>query len=116
MGTAMAKNGQDDLLTGATEKPGGSPEDRRAHRRYAVDLPIDVTLNGQVVSCRLVDISAGGALVRTERRVEVGDKVAIDLPNEGTIIGTVVRLTPSHIAVSFPGLVVVSRFLPERPA
>jgi hypothetical protein len=111
----MANNEQDDTLKSPQSSAISGP-DRRAHRRYSVDLPIDVRLNGQVLACRLVDISAGGALVRTERRVEVGDKIAIDIPNEGTVIGTVVRLTPSHIALSFPGLVVVSKFLPERPA
>jgi hypothetical protein len=111
----MASNGKDDALTPSVRSAGPAAHERRAFRRYAVDLPIDIRLSGQVLPCRLVDISAGGALVRTERRVEVGDKIAIDLPSEGTVIGTVVRLTPSHIAVSFPGLVVVSKFLPERP-
>ena len=112
----MASKGKDDALTPKVLDLDPAGHERRAYKRYAVDLPIDIRLNGQTLPCRLVDISAGGALVRTERKVEVSDKVAIDLPNEGTVIGTVVRLTPSHIAVSFPGLVVVSKFLPERPA
>jgi len=111
----MASKSKDDVVTPQAQRAVATGIERRAHKRYAVDLPIDIKLNGQNLSCRLVDISAGGALVRTDRRVEVGDKVAIDLPNEGTVIGTVVRLTPSHIALSFPGLVVVSKFLPERP-
>jgi hypothetical protein len=47
-------------------------------------------------------------LIRTGRKVAVGDLVSVDLPHCGPTIGTVVRLTPSHVAVSFRGLLVVS--------
>lgn len=94
----------------------GAPQprdDRRAHQRFNVDLPTTLTVNGQAVSCRLVDVSASGALVYTDKKVELGDKVTIDLPNHGTLLGKVVRLSKSHIALSFPGLVVVSRLWAE---
>lgn len=83
--------------------------DRRAFPRYSVDLPAHLSVNGQSVPCKLVDVSAGGALIRTDRRVAVGDMVSVDLPHCGPTIGTVVRLTPSHVAVSFRGLLVVSQ-------
>lgn len=90
-----------------------SSADRRAHPRYAVDLPAHLSINGKSAGCRLVDVSAGGALLRTRRALTVGDMVSVDLPHCGPTIGTVVRLTPSHVAVSFRGLLVVSRLHDE---
>ena len=91
-----------------------STADRRAFPRYAVDLPANLSINGASAPCHLVDISASGALLRTERRLGVGDRVSVDLPHCGPTIGTVVRLTPSHVAVSFRGLLVVGK-LSEAP-
>lgn len=90
------------------QRPRGDA-DRRAFPRYAIDLPAYLSINGQSAPCKLVDVSAGGALLRTDRRVAVGDLVSVDLPHCGPTIGTVVRLTPSHVAVSFRGLLVVSQ-------
>jgi|SRR5215470_7123910 len=86
-----------------------SPADRRAFPRYAVNLPANLSINGKTAPCHLVDISASGALLRTEGRLGVGDRVSVDLPHCGPTIGTVVRLTPSHVAVSFRGLLLVSK-------
>jgi hypothetical protein len=83
--------------------------DRRAFPRYAIDLPANLSINGTSAPCHLVDISASGALLRTDRKLGVGDRISVDLPHCGPTIGTVVRLTPSHVAVSFRGLLVVSR-------
>ena|SRR5882724_3423010 len=90
-----------------------SHADRRAFPRYAVDLPADLSINGKSAPCQLVDISTSGALLRTERRLGVGDRISVDLPHCGPTIGTVVRLTPSHVAVSFRGLLVVSKLYEE---
>jgi hypothetical protein len=82
--------------------------DRRAYPRFSVDVPAHLSVNGHSAPCRLVDVSAGGALIRTKRQLSMGDMVSVDLPHCGPTIGTVVRLTPSHVAVSFRGLLVVS--------
>jgi hypothetical protein len=86
-----------------------SASDRRAFPRYAVDLPAHLSINGTSAPCHLVDVSASGALLRTDRRLGVGDRISVDLPHCGPTIGTVVRLTASHVAVSFRGLLVVSK-------
>ena len=86
-----------------------SPQDRRAYPRFSVDLPAHLEINGKSARCRLVDVSAGGALLRTSRSLMVGDTVSVDLPHCGPTLGKVVRLTPSHVAVSFRGLLVVSK-------
>jgi hypothetical protein len=83
--------------------------DRRAFPRYAVDLPASLSINGKTAPCHLVDVSASGALLRTDGRLGVGDRVSVDLPHCGPTIGTVVRLTASHVAVSFRGLLLVSK-------
>ncbi len=93
--------------------PRSNAADRRAFPRYAVDLPAHLSINGKSAPCQLVDISASGALLRTAGRLGVGDRVSVDLPHCGPTIGTVVRLTPSHVAVSFRGLLVVSRLYDE---
>lgn len=86
-----------------------SARDRRAYPRYSVDIPAHLEINGKSARCRLVDVSAGGALLRTTRTMMVGDTVSVDLPHCGPTLGKVVRLTPSHVAVSFRGLLVVSK-------
>jgi hypothetical protein len=83
--------------------------DRRAFPRYAVDLPANLSVNGATAPCHLVDVSASGALLKTDRRLGVGDRVSVDLPHCGPTIGTVVRLTASHVAVSFRGLLLVGK-------
>jgi hypothetical protein len=90
-----------------------SKTDRRAFPRYAVDLPAHLSINGKSAPCQLVDISASGALLRTDRRLGVGDRISVDLPHCGPTIGTVVRLTASHVAVSFRGLLLVSKLYAE---
>jgi hypothetical protein len=87
--------------------------DRRAFPRYAIDLPANLSVNGKTAPCHLVDISASGALLRTDGRLGIGDRVSVDLPHCGPTIGTVVRLTPSHVAVSFRGLLLVSKLYEE---
>jgi hypothetical protein len=91
-----------------------SRPDRRAFPRYAIDLPTHLSINGTSAPCHVVDVSASGALLRTERRLGIGDRISVDLPHCGPTIGTVVRLTPSHVAVSFRGLLVISK-LQEHP-
>jgi len=86
-----------------------SPSDRRAYPRFEVDLPAHLEIDGKSARCRLIDVSAGGALLRTRRVMMVGDTVSVDLPHCGPTLGKVVRLTPSHVAVSFRGLLVVSK-------
>ncbi|MBL8708237.1 MAG: PilZ domain-containing protein [Rhodospirillaceae bacterium] len=82
--------------------------ERRRAERYIVNLPTDVMIKGARVTCRLIDISEGGALIETSGPVTVGDKVSLDLPNVGPTIATVVRVSASHIAMAFPGAIIIS--------
>ena len=87
--------------------------DRRIDPRFVVNLPAHVTIRGDRVLCKLIDISEHGALVETAGPVHVGDKVSLDLPNIGPTIATVLRITPTHMAMVFPGAVVISSLLPR---
>lgn len=92
-----------------------SSSERRASPRYAVNLPTHLDVQGTDVACRLIDISASGALLKTNRAALVGDKISVDLPGLGPIIGSVVRITPSHIAIAFPGLLVINHLIETKP-
>ena len=88
-------------------------DDRRHDPRFVVNLPAHVTIRGDRVLCKLIDISLHGALVETTGPVHVGDKVSLDLPNIGPTIATVLRITPTHMAMVFPGAVVISSLVPK---
>lgn len=90
-----------------------SSDDRRHDPRFIVNLPAHVTIRGDRVLCKLIDISLHGALVETAGPVHVGDKVSLDLPNIGPTIATVLRITPTHMAMVFPGAVVISSLVPK---
>ncbi len=89
-------------------------DDRRHDPRFVVNLPAHVTIRGERVLCKLVDISLHGALVETAGPVHVGDKVSLDVPNVGPTIATVLRITPTHMAMVFPGAVVISSLIPKE--
>ena len=83
--------------------------ERRAHQRHVVDLPTHIVVNGQGVACRLVDMSRGGALVEAPVPVTVGERVLLDLPDQGRVIATIVRTTPVSFALAFAGTVILSK-------
>lgn len=95
--------------------PQRKSSERRSSPRYAVNLPTHLVVQGVEAECRLIDISAGGALLRTNRAAMVGDKISVDLPGLGPTIGTVVRISASHMAIAFPGLLVINHLIGTKP-
>jgi hypothetical protein len=87
-------------------RPDGS--ERRRHPRHVVDLPTHIVIKGQVIGCRLIDVSRGGALVAGPAAVTVGDRVLLQMPGEGDVVATVVRTTPVSFALAFAGTIVLS--------
>lgn len=85
--------------------------ERRRAPRHAVDLPTSVTIGGRRVPCRLANISQSGALIAASENLSVGSKVELDLPGAGPVDANVVRLTGSHAALMFPGVVVLTPLL-----
>lgn len=89
--------------------------ERRAATRYAVNLPTHLVIQGVEAECRLIDISTSGALLKTNRAAVVGDKISVDLPGLGPTIGNVVRITDSHMAIAFPGILVINHLIDTKP-
>jgi hypothetical protein len=78
--------------------------DRRRAQRYVVNLPTDVLIKGARVTCRLVDISERWRAHRDHAaRWPWATRFRSICPRSGPTIATVVRVSPSHIAMAFPG-------------
>ena len=90
-------------------------DERRYAGRHAVNLPNEIVWNEQRTSCRLVNVSESGALLETELGAALGDNVEMELPGGGNMLGKVVRISKAHIALSFPGALLVAPIL-ERVA
>ena len=72
------------------------------NRRVAGRLPVDslaiVNSNQRARTTRLINISAGGALVGPMFSIDVGDRATLDLPGYGPITGWVARMTDDNYA------------------
>ena len=89
------------------------PADRRTAKRYAVNLPNRIVVDNKPIDCRLVDVSKSGALIETDSDVtaSVGSSLKVNFPDGQEKVGKVVRLTATHIALSFPGELLVAPLL-----
>jgi len=76
------------------------PEDRR-HGRFTPRNPAArlILPNGLNVACRIIDLSASGAAIKTDQRPEIGALVTL-----GKITGRVVRHLEEGFAVEFTRL------------
>ncbi len=83
-------------------------DERRRSPRRAVDLPAFVTIRGKRVPCRLANVSRSGALIAAPEDLAIGAQVELDLPGTGPVGAKVVRTSASHVALMFPGLVVLA--------
>lgn len=102
-------------MTRKNDREGDIAEiERRAADRYPVDVPLTLSIGDQSVACRMVEMSAMGARLRSERPLEVGDTLVLDLPSAGRTEATVVRCTDSYVAVSFEGAVIVAQLSSPR--
>ncbi len=73
-----------------------------------------VSIDDRRIACRLVDISAGGARIHAAARLEPGKRIQVELPGIGAVPATVVRATPDHVALAFPGVVLIGPVLRAR--
>lgn len=73
-------------------------DDRRRQRRIAIDSLAIVSSNDRARTTRLVNVSAGGALVGPLFGVNVGDRARLDVPGYGVILGMVARVTDDNYA------------------
>lgn len=85
-------------------EPGAATEhDRRRHRR--VDVPLRarfLTDRGDERAGEVLNISAGGAMIRAKHPPSVGQRVILYVDRIGRIEAEVVRSGPNSFAVSYP--------------
>jgi methyl-accepting chemotaxis protein len=65
--------------------------DRRADRRYPVDVACQVTINDQPHQARVVDLSASGAQVSGTLPVRAGERCTLSIQGIGSSLPYVVR-------------------------
>ncbi len=75
--------------------------DRRRHPRHEIPLQAFLHAAGVVVPCRVHDISAGGVLIETNAQLRIGDHVTLKIPNFGTMVGLVARVSSATVAIAF---------------
>lgn len=75
-----------------------SASDRRREARLLVNSLAVIDTEARARTTRLVNISAGGAMVGPLFGVEVGDKATLNVPGYGKVTGRVVRLTDDNFA------------------
>ncbi|MBT4890063.1 MAG: HAMP domain-containing protein [Rhodospirillales bacterium] len=76
--------------------------DERLSHRYTVNLPVQLTINGESKRCLMNDISLGGvAILDRESGEEVGSTFEIDVPGIGILPGSIMALSDSSAHVQF---------------
>ncbi len=73
-------------------------DDRRSTQRIPIDSLAVVNSNSRTRTTRLVNISAGGALIGPLFGVAVGDRTTLTVPGYGDIQGRVARVTDDNYA------------------
>ncbi len=73
-------------------------DERRVSRRIMIDSLAVVSSNDRARTTRLVNVSAGGALVGPLFGVDVGDRATLNIPGYGAVSGWVARLTDDNYA------------------
>ncbi len=81
---------------------GISPEERRKHRRVGLTLKARVLkADGVEEPCLVINISAGGALMKAVNPPQAGEKVVVYIDDIGRYEGLVIRSSRHHFAVDY---------------
>ncbi len=79
-----------------------SPDERRRHRRVGLTLKARVLkADGEEEPCLVVNISAGGALLKAVNPPQAGEKVVVYIDDVGRYEGLVIRSAKHHFAVDY---------------
>jgi hypothetical protein len=79
-----------------------APGDRRARRlRLLLEFGAFVAVPGRRTECQVIDVSQGGAKIRTNAQLGLADRVRLEVDELGTISGTVRWLRDSHVGIAF---------------
>ena len=71
---------------------------RRGGKRISVNSLAILSTDERARTTRLINISAGGAMIGPVFSVAVGDTATLNVPGYGKIVGRVVRLTDDNFA------------------
>lgn len=83
------------------KRPAATAEERRRHKRVRLDLAGRFMRADQSEhDCQLVDISLGGARIRTDAPVDPGEKILVNFPDLGTLGGPIFRLLDDGFVVT----------------
>ncbi|MFZ5615927.1 MAG: PilZ domain-containing protein [Pseudomonadota bacterium] len=96
-----AKTGQPPQKPAAAAA-GEDSDERRRHRR--VDLALKARVlkaDGEEEPCLVVNVSAGGALLKAVNPPQAGEKVVVYIDNMGRYEGHVIRSAKHHFAVDY---------------
>lgn len=98
-------SGRMDKVLGAARPPAAAaaagPADRRKYPRKPINQPAILHLGSLAVRCSLLDISAGGAAVRSRIRPEVGDTLDIEVAHVGRLPAEVRNVAADRIGLAF---------------
>lgn len=79
-----------------------SPDERRKHRRVALTLKARVLKDdGEEEPCLVINISAGGAMLKAVNPPQAGEKVVVYIDDVGRYEGLVIRSSKHHFAVDY---------------
>lgn len=88
------------LVDTLTQLP--APGDRRSRRlRLLLEVQAHVLLNRQRRQCQLIDVSQGGAKLRTGLKLWMGDRLRLEIPGLGVLSGTVRWVRDGHAGIAF---------------
>ncbi|MCB2098080.1 MAG: PilZ domain-containing protein [Parvularculaceae bacterium] len=99
MGTSTGKTPGKPQSGGRAEP---SADERRRHRRVGLTLKARVLkADGNEEACLVVNISAGGALLKAVNPPQAGEKVVVYIDTVGRHEGLVIRSSKHHFAVDY---------------
>ncbi len=75
--------------------------DQRRHPRNEIPLQASLQAGGVIVSCRVHNISASGALVEAHAHLRIGDRTKLKVLDFGTLAGRVVRVSSTTVGIVF---------------
>jgi hypothetical protein len=79
-----------------------APGDRRARRlRLLLEVKAFVFLARQRRECQLIDMSQGGAKIRSNLRLEIADRVRLEIDGLGILSGVVRWVRDGHAGIAF---------------
>jgi hypothetical protein len=96
------------LESGRIKDEGGveTHDERRRHKRYACDLPIEFEVDQWTYSGTIQNISLTGALIKTSEPVGVGQKIQLTIVSQSLsrvchVGGYIVHRTPHAVGIFF---------------